>query len=383
MQARSTDGAASFVVSEAISPSGASGIPYDAMSAFDPVTRTAFSGAMSANATSGERAVWVAGESKNQSSFGSGVVVATGPVVDKGWMAAGPLPANPSTSALYLAYSSGLQRSLNGGSTFGAAVPIDPLTTATFGVGFQPRVGPGGQLTISYYSEGGSIAVGEARFVTSNNGGQALSAPITIASTSANLSGLADAVPGSFRVAPFVIHARDPQTGALYAVYNDVTGTGPNGPNVDVLMKKSTNGGTSWSTAKIVSSDSTPPSAQFHPWLDIDATGRLHLLYLDNRRQPTADSDATAYVDVYYAFSEDGGQTWQEQRLTTTPLDSSTTNWSPFEPGSEQFIGDYLGMAVSPHAVYLAYPGDDRGEVAMYAVRVDLDDTIFSNGFDP
>jgi hypothetical protein len=370
MQARTSNGGESYAASEFPLPVGVTGIPFDVMTAFDPVSNSAYAGAMAT--TGASVSVWVTRQTSAQNDFGAGVVANSGAHLDKGWTAAGPLPGNPQAGVLYLTYNSGLQRSLDGGLNFSAPpLPIDP------GTGFQPRVQLGGQLTISYWASTG----GQARMVTSSNGGTTLSAPLTIGSFSANLTALMNAVPGNFRIAPFVIHARDPNNGTLYVVYNDVTSVDADGANVDIVLQKSTNGGANWSARAIVNSDSSPTSDQFHPWLEVDASGRLHLIYQDVRRQRMPDNSTSGFVDVYYSLSEDGGTSWQEQRLTSTPIDSSLTNWSPFGPGTVQFVGDYLGIGVSPHAVYLAYPGDDQGQVAMYMLRVDLDDTIFSDGF--
>ena len=81
-------------------------------------------------------------------------------------------------------------------------------------------------------------------------------------------------------------------------------------------------------------------------------------------------------------MSTDGGFSWQEQRLTDTPLASSASNWNPLGD-SVQFLGDYLGLAVSKHAAYVAYPGDDNGAVAMWVTRIDLPEPGgFSDGFE-
>ena len=49
------------------------------------------------------------------------------------------------------------------------------------------------------------------------------------------------------------------------------------------------------------------------------ARGGLHLAYYDTQRFTGVDADPDAQVDVVYAFSGDGGQTWSRMRLTPQP----------------------------------------------------------------
>jgi hypothetical protein len=137
------------------------------------------------------------------------------------------------------------------------------------------------------------------------------------------------------------------------------------------VLRDSVDGGANWSEPRIVNGDGAPAGDQFMPWIECDAEGRLHLAYFDNRRNATPDASGIALLDVYYAMSTDGGSTWEEARLTSAALDGQSTWWNPLGYGV-RFVGDYIGLAVSRHAAYVAYPGDDAGEVAMMVTRIDL-----------
>ena len=77
----------------------------------------------------------------------------------------------------------------------------------------------------------------------------------------------------------------------------------------------------------------------------MDRTGRIHVLFLDSRNVEQNDDVSNGFFDAYYTYSADGGDTWNEFRLTT---DSWNSNGS-------SFIGDYTGMAVAGNRIVPAY----------------------------
>lgn len=352
-------------------PDGASGAQFDAMSAVDPTSGRMILGGMSRDFSVGAiDTLWLASRDSGAAQPSGGRLLLREEGVDKGALATGPSPLGG--QALYLAYAVGpdgyLQRSRDGGATF---EPRRPLPT---GIGYLPRVARNGTLTISYAIR--KLSGITAAFVRSDDGLQSLSAPVTIGPFAATDAAIEDATPGSFRVAFFVMHAVDPVSGRIYAVYNDVTGRVQNEADLDIVMQYSDDGGATWSKRRIVNSHPDGrPAAQFLPWIECDSRGGVHLAYFDNRRNAVANASPHALVDVYYARSTDRGATWQEQRLTDVPLDSADTLWNP-TGNPVQFVGDYLGLAVSDRAAYVAYPGSDGNHgMGMFVARIDLDDT--------
>ena len=376
--AQTVNGGDSWDTAELVPPSASTNIQFDPMSALDASSGRTYVGAMSRNFSPGViDTVWLASRANAAAGFAAPAVIIPAEGVDKGWLAAGALPAPQIGSALYLAFNSNSQhfvsRSLDGGLSFAAPLSL-PATIA-----YQPRVAPNGVLTISYFG------AGFASIIKSVDGLQTLNAPINIAAFAANPTALSNAVPGSFRVPYFVMHAIDPNSGKIYLIYNDVTGSINGEADVNILLRDSIDGGQTWSTPRIVNGDGAPggPAGdQIMPWIECDAFGRLHLSYFDNRRNPGSDGAQAGLFDVYYAMSADGGFNWQEQRLTETPLASNASIWNPLGD-SVQFLGDYLGLAVSKHAAYVAYPGDDNGAVAMWVTRIDLPEPgEFADGFE-
>jgi hypothetical protein len=173
--------------------------------------------------------------------------------------------------------------------------------------------------------------------------------------------------PGDFRVPPFAYLAVDssagsPRLGTLYCVYFDTTL--PNDfqsydRNVDLYFTKSTDRGETWTTPTIMNTDPEWPGDQFFPWIEVDCVGNLHVVFFDTRNsllgdpwyQPD-DNDSQVELDAYYAFSSDGGDTWQEFRLTEDSFNSEYDGHP-----NRDFWGDYLGLAAGFDKVFPAYPG--------------------------
>lgn len=367
--ALSFDGGDAWATSELVAPTGSTGTMFDPMTAVDPTTGRAYVGAMSRDLAVGAiDTVWLAGKDASAVRFEQPRAILVEEGVDKGWMDAGPLPEPSNGSALYVTLKGGERgtlglRSLDGGTTF-ETLPI------TRGVGHQPRVGLDGGLTISLTNRDTGVS-GAAVLVRSRDALQSISPPLIHAQFAADRRQLDNAVPGEFRVPDLAMHAVDPISGRIYLVYNDVTGMAGGEGDVNLLLRDSVDGGANWSEPRIVNGDGSPAGDQFMPWIECDAQGRVHLVYFDNRRNVAPDAGGVALLDVYYAMSTDGGSTWEEARLTTTALDAQATWWNPLGYGTP-FVGDYLGLAVSRHAAYVAYPGDDAGEVAMLVTRIDL-----------
>ncbi len=311
--------------------------------------------------------LYLARRHAGSTSFDPAVSLHVDDFIDKALVAAGPRPGLPNTTRLYAAYNLGLQTSDDLGATW------SPVHTLDGGIGLVPRVGPGGQLYIAYWNVGFDNVL-----LRSFDGGATFDPPITAATRLAvwSTSELPE-VPGRFRVAPIPAFAVDPLSGTLYVVWADLTGTSGGEANIDLYFSRSTDQGSHWTTPRIINGDSTPPRDQFLPWLEVDATGRLHLIFFDTRSTPQLDADVDAFLDVYYATSSDHGDTWSELRVTPQPFESSLATW----PGFEQFVGDYLGLTVAGDRVHLLYPTTANGNLDIYTQVLDFQ-ALFADGFE-
>ncbi|MEM9597500.1 MAG: tetratricopeptide repeat protein [Acidobacteriota bacterium] len=335
----------------------------DPMSAYDPRTGNLWVGGVR---FFGGGNVYVARLRPGASAFDTAVVAATpNIVVDKPLMTAGPAPGNPNATRLYIAYSGGLEASANLGTTWNHLDDLAGIDEASY----HPRVNADGALFLTSWDWTDGI------WLRRSFDGINLEARRRIA-TRTDYWSTQDAtrVPGNFRAPPLPVLAIDPD-GDLVVVYCDTASIFGGETDLDLYLIRSSDDGLTWTAPRSLHpSDS---GDQVAPWLEIDDGGRLHLVYYDTRYHPQSDADPVGLVDVTYAYSDDGGVTWFESRLTDTPTATDDTDWGGYE-----FLGDYLGLTTlgdgGAMALYAAAPGG--GDLDVYAQRVGPG--LFRDGFE-
>lgn len=348
----STDGGATWN-DVAVRPPAAhqSSVEGDPMTAYDHRDGTLYAGAMS---FAGNGGIYVARMDPGTGVFNPSVMARISSSVDKGWMTVGVDPADPNNinkSIVYIAYNQGLSYSNDKGQTWTGPVTIDN----NFGIGFLPLADPSGTMYVVWWDFGSGIWIRK-----SVNGGQSFLAKKKVA-TRMDVWGIdGTRFPGNFRVPPLSTFAINPTNGDLYVMYFDTTQISGGNRDVDLYFTKSTDGGNTWSAPVAINGGQGDPQADsFYPWVEVDKTGRIGVVFYDTRNGHLNDSNAPALIDTYFTYSEDGGNTWNEKRLTPTTWSSQFDGFGDF------FIGDYLGMgAATSHAgvhywpLYLATTGN-------------------------
>jgi len=332
----------------------------DPMTAYDPRSDSLWVGGVEAF-----RDVFVARKISGTDSFSPGVRLREGRAFsDKCFLAAGPHPEDPRETRLYMVDFGGLQISDDLGDTWS-----DPLMLEGVALGPLPRIGPDGELYIT------AARVGEELVLyRSSDGGVTLEDPevITLRMDTWDLQD-GSRFPGRFRVLPLPYCAVDSRDATLYCVYLDTVSTveGPAGTDfdVDLFFTRSTDRGETWETPRRIPTGGDGRGDSFFPWLEVDSTGRLHMLFYDTRRDPRTDAATSAAVDVFYAWSDDRGESWTEIRLTEQPFETGDIFWTVLEG---QFLGDYLGLAVAGQRAHLLYPLAEDGDLDVYFQTVDL-----------
>jgi hypothetical protein len=356
-------------------------IECDPMTAYDDRTGTLWVGGIAAGGNGG---VFVTSKIPGQAAFVDPPIIAyerndDDPygAVDKGWMAAGPRPGYPEETNVYIVfirvmpfYQGVIVRSMDMGvhwSLMGEDWEPEPYALATADA-FLPRVGPNGEVYVVYSGPSAAPPRDKGIYLRrSFNGGESFGEEITIATFidtwlfSDNL-----AISGTFRAPSFSYFAVDQNNGTLYCVYFDTTNFVGGNRNVDLYFTKSTNQGAtgSWTTPVVINGDGDPPGDQFFPWIEVDEESNLHMVFLDSRHTVQDDDEEHGMLDAYYSFSNDGGATWQEFRLTEDSFDSDDDglNWLT----GEQVLGDYMGLGRSQDQVYPCYPSTQDGDTDIY-----------------
>jgi len=218
--------------------------------------------------------------------------------------------------------------------------------------GAVPAVGPQGEVYISWSGPLGIM------FDKSLDGGVTFGRDIFV---SDQPGGWDFAVSGIYRCNGLPITLCDvsssPFAGTIYVVWSDQrNGT----TNTDVFMKKSSDGGQTWSDLKVINDDSTSRH-QFFPWATVDpATGNLYVVFYDRRN---TSGDAT---DVFAARSTDGGESFQNFQVSV----------SSFTPDSLIFFGDYINIAALDGMVYPIWMRMVGGDLSVWTAIID--DTPFA-----
>jgi len=219
----------------------------------------------------------------------------------------------PSDSSIIL-----FTKSIDGGLNWSQPVRIskrkgDAYDASNTMEGAVPCTGPNGEIYVSWSgpviwnsqyaiffnksTDGGNSWLDSERVVTSQPGGWNF-----------NISGV-------FRCNGFPVTCCDlsngPYSGNIYINFSDQR----NGmTDTDIWLIKSTNGGTNWSQVKRVNND-PPGKQQFFNWMAVDqTTGYLYIVFYDERNLPAY------YADVYIARSTDGGETFRNIKISSTPF---------------------------------------------------------------
>lgn len=142
-----------------------------------------------------------------------------------------------------------------------------------------------------------------------------------------------------------------PDRGAIYINWADQR----NGENdTDIWLTKSMDQGRTWS-APVRVNDDPPGKQQFFTWMDVDQkTGFIYIVFYDRRNH---SDNAT---DVYLATSKDGGKTFENQRISTTP----------FTPKPGVFFGDYNNISVANGVVRPIWTRYDNGKLSIWTAII-------------
>lgn len=173
-------------------------------------------------------------------------------------------------------------------------------------------------------------------------------------------------IPGIDRANGFPITACDisggENNGTIYINWSDQR----NGTNdTDIWLKKSIDNGDTWS-APVRVNDDAAGNQQFFTWMDIDQTnGYIYIVFYDRRNHTDNNTD------VYLARSIDGGNTFQNIKISE----------SPFLPNASVFFGDYTNISVHNGIIRPIWARLHQGNLSVWTAIIHDDDILGSNQF--
>ncbi|MBO0361100.1 T9SS type A sorting domain-containing protein [Hymenobacter sp. BT186] len=218
--------------------------------------------------------------------------------------------------------------------------------------GAVPAVGPNGEVYVAWAGPRGIV------FNRSLDGGQTwLPRERTIVNQP---GGWEQAVPGIYRANGLPVTVCDvspgPTRGNLYVNWTDQR----NGPtDTDVWLARSADGGQTWSAPIRVNND-PPGRHQFFTWMTVDqVTGHLWCVFYDRRNNSSALDTRT---EVFAARSTDGGQTFQNFRLSQ----------SPFTPDETIFFGDYTNITAHNNVVRPVWTRMDNRQTSVWTALINV-----------
>ncbi|MDD5361231.1 MAG: T9SS type A sorting domain-containing protein [Ignavibacteria bacterium] len=253
------------------------------------------------------------------------------------------------TSTPYPLY---INRSTDEGVTWGTKINIS-LPSPHFNHGVTLASGPNGEVYVAWadYSSGSLPETGMG-FTKSTNGGVSYSTSVTaftMTGIRTTNSGVAEF--NNTRVNSFpkmdVDRSAGPRRGWIYIVYPD-----KNTGDADVYLRRSTDGGTTWSSAIRVNGETVGNGKQqWMPSIGVDATnGIVGVSYYS--------MDTTGFLTArYMATSVDGGTTWDRTKVSDVRF-TPVALPAPYAGG---YCGDYYETAAGGGSIWACWSDNRTG----------------------
>jgi hypothetical protein len=260
-----------------------------------------------------------------------------------------------------------IKYSTNFGAAWSSAINLSSsLNPASFAQGCNIQTGPNGEVYTAFaiYDTWGSGAYGEDAigFAKSTNGGTSFTKSRIYSAPNFGIRG--NLKPTNIRVSSFpsmtVDRSGGSSNGYIYIVWAQ-RGVSPAGSDPDIVLIKSTNNGSTWSSPVRVNDDPLNNGKdQYYPWCTVDQTnGALHIVFYDNRNT-TNDSSG-----VYMATSFDGGLTFDNYQVSDANFKPK-----PISGLAEGYQGDYIGIVASNGKAYPVWAEDRSGNYQAWFTEV-------------
>jgi hypothetical protein len=299
-------------------------------------------------------------------------------------LAVGPGPT-PNTGSVWLTYQRGASDGTGGAMVHGAQV-LAPGQWSAFTPGVllpgsgndaelaDIAVGPNGQVAVAYqWRDYFAHGYGEIRVNVDPDGlgPQAFTNATTVTTTLVAQDVIGASNGRLVHSNPGLAWDRSggPYHGRLYLSYVDAAADETE--DLELYVRRSDNGGASWSPRTQVNNDQPPDNdrPQFLPRIALDqTTGNVGLAWYD-AREHTYESGLT---DFYGGVSVDGGQTFSNFRISDAPSNSIVVDNSTWAYGDQTGLAFHAGRLHPTWSDNSNSTGDNPGAAGDYPRTLDL-----------
>ncbi|MDP2364147.1 MAG: sialidase family protein, partial [Ignavibacteria bacterium] len=256
------------------------------------------------------------------------------------------------------------------GVTWGTLVNLSSsLTPGSHAQGCNVQTGPNGEVYVTFaiYDAwpGGEDAIG---FAKSTDGGTTWTKARIYSAVNFGIRG--NLKPTSIRVSSFpsmsVDRSGGVNNGNIYIVWPQIN-VAPAGTDPDIVVIRSTNNGTTWSTPVRVNNDAlNNGKEQYYPWCAVDQnSGQLNVVWYDNRN---TTNDSTG---VFMARSVDGGLTFENFQVS-----DANFRPKPISGLASGYQGDYIGITAANNKAYPFWMDDRTGNYQAWITEVTFGPSI-------
>ncbi|HRI47318.1 MAG TPA: sialidase family protein, partial [Ignavibacteriaceae bacterium] len=290
--------------------------------------------------------------------------------------------------AAYTAFVSGspnnnkveFRYSTNYGVNWSSAINVSSGTASgSHDQGVNVATGPNGEVYSAWavydnWSSGnyGEDAIG---FNISTNGGQTWGTAKRVYAAPNFGVRTNPSSPNPVRLASFPSMAVDRSNGVrrgtIYMSWPQI-GVTPAGSDMDIVLIKSTNNGTTWTSPVRVNDDPlNNGKRQYFNWMTVDpSTGHVYVVFYD-QRNTTTDS-----AEVYMARSIDGGVTFENIKVSDARFKPK-----PISGLAGGYHGDYIGITALNNTVYPFWTDDRTGNYQGWSAKVTFGPNITHTPF--
>lgn len=295
--------------------------------------------------------------------------------VDKELSGTDDIPSSPYYGRSYTAFTKlgadprfiEFSYTTNGGVSWSAPIQVNNATPTTNSEGVDVVCGPSGEVYLVWGAANRSSpqTVVFDGFAKSTNGGVSWTFKDSVFDANGIIGGHLP-TKGNIEFHTFprmdVDKTGGPRNGWIYVVGND-TNLSPAGSDPDIILHRSTDGGTTWSPGIRVNQDPLNNGAiQFFPAITVDDGGGINIVYYDDRNV------GGQLLQVYVSRSTDGGNTWADIQVSDH---SFVARPIPGLGGRPYFMGDYIGICYSNNKLWPFWMDDYSGVFQAWTTSVD------------